>query len=86
MSKPKTPRLTSPCTRMCLTGAKRPTIVNMSWGYQTFYSTVSTINYRGTAYTGSSIDTTTERWNYGLVPLSGIPFATYRTNVRISSV
>lgn len=68
------------------TGSKRPTIVNMSWGYQTFYSTVSTINYRGTAYTGTSIDTTTERWNYGLVPLSGAPFAAYKTNVRISSV
>jgi subtilisin family serine protease len=67
------------------TGVKRPTIVNMSWGYYTTYSTVSSINYRGTTYTGTSIDTGSERWTYGLVPLN-YGTSNYYTNVRISSV
>lgn len=68
------------------TGVKRPTIVNMSWGYQTFYNTVTSMTYRGTNYTGTSIDSTLERALLGLIPLSGFPNATYRANVRISSI
>jgi plastocyanin len=52
------------------TGAKRPTIVNMSWGYSRLWTSVSEINYRGTSYTGADIDTGGEIWNFGLVPLS----------------
>ena len=40
-----------------ITGAKRPTIVNMSWGYTTSFSNITGGNYRGTAWTGSSRDT-----------------------------
>lgn len=44
------------------TGAKRPTIVNMSWGYRWYYgnnsffgrNNIRTINYRGTEYNYSS--------------------------------
>jgi len=68
------------------TGFKRPTVVNMSWGYGTFYDTVSSITYRGTTYSGSDIDTPIKRWAYGLVPESGLPIASYITNVRIPSV
>ena len=66
------------------TGVKRPTIVNMSWGYVASYTTVSTINYRGVNYTGVQIDSTTERWNLGLVPYSSA--GSFKTNVRIPSV
>jgi len=64
------------------TGAKRPTVVNMSWGYLTYLGTITSLNYRGTTYTGTSIDTTTELANnYGLVTAgSGV------ANVRIPSV
>lgn len=66
------------------TGEKRPTIVNMSWGYQGIYDSVNSIIYRETTYTGSQIDTAGERWSLGLVPiqLNG----RFRTNVRIASV
>ena len=72
------------------TGYKRPTVVNMSWGYLTTYtnSTIDDINYRGTSYTGTSIDSTSERENnfglmYSLYSASG---PTYATNTRITSV
>lgn len=68
------------------TGFKRPTVVNMSWGYGTYYNTVSSISYRGVTYTGADIDTQSKRWSYGLVPISGSPVASYITNVRIPSV
>lgn len=67
------------------TGYKRPTVVNMSWGYRGFYNTVSEIRYRGVSYTGTDIDTTTERWNLGLVPLLNDD-GRYVTNVRLTSV
>jgi subtilisin family serine protease len=66
------------------TGVKRPTIVNMSWGYYTYYTSVSSINYRGTTYSGTQVDTGAERWALGLVPLTDGLF--YYTNTRISSV
>lgn len=66
------------------TGVKRPTIVNMSWGYLTRYTSVSEIVYRGTSYTGVDIDNTDKRLAFGLVPTSDI-FG-FTTNVRIPSV
>jgi len=68
-----------------ITGAKRPTVVNMSWGYGAGYDTVSEVNYKGTAYTGASIDTTGERAAFGLLNIAG-DSTTYITNVRIASV
>ena len=66
------------------TGFKRPTIVNMSWGYQAEFTTVSSINYRGTSYTGTDIDSTGEWVQYGLIPnWNGI---VYQAPVRVSSV
>lgn len=68
------------------TGFKRPTIVNMSWGYSLTYASVTSVTYRGTTYSDAS--TTTDaayRWtNYGLVNLtSGGNFV---TNFRLGSV
>ena len=40
-----------------LTGAKRPTIVNMSWGYGTYFTNIIGGNYRGTSWTGTARDT-----------------------------
>jgi subtilisin family serine protease len=71
------------------TGVKRPTVVNMSWGYLGTYTTVSSINYRGVAYSGVDIDTITERNNnYGLITqyYQVSPSIIYMTNTRISSV
>lgn len=65
------------------TGFKRPTIVNMSWGYRTFYNDVGAITYRGVEYTGTDIDSESKRFNFGLVPLG---FFNSYTNVRIPSV
>ena len=72
------------------TGYKRPTVINMSWGYLTTYTdaSIDEINYRSTSYTGTSIDSTSERENnfglmYSLYSASG---PTYATNVRITSV
>lgn len=57
------------------TGAKRPTIVNMSWGYQLSWTTVSQINYRGVAYSGAAIDTVGEIAAFGLIAVSnGVTF------------
>ena len=67
------------------TGYKRPTIVNMSWGYGIPYTSVSSMTYRGTTYTDSTISTANNRWsNYGLVPY--VSNGNYVTNIRISSV
>lgn len=68
------------------TGFKRPTIVNMSWGYSLTYPSVTSVTYRGTTY--SDITTTSDaayRWtNYGLVNLTnGVNFI---TNFRLGSV
>jgi subtilisin family serine protease len=54
----------------------------MSWGYYTSFASLTEINYRGTSYTGTSIDTNTERINnFGLMSA-----ASSISNVRISSV
>lgn len=69
------------------TGFKRPTIVNMSWGYFYTYleNNINSVTYRGTTYTDT--DTLTDasyRWsNYGLIPLTDGTF--YYTNVRVGS-
>lgn len=72
------------------TGYKRPTVVNMSWGYLTTYtnSSIDEVNYRGTSYTGTDIDSTSERENnYGLMySLYSASGPTYATNTRITSV
>jgi subtilisin family serine protease len=68
------------------TGNKRPTVVNMSWGYGSYYNTISTLNYRGVSKTGVDIDTTNKREGFGLINNSGFPAATFITNVRIVSV
>jgi subtilisin family serine protease len=67
----------------------RPTVVNMSWGYGTFYNSVTSLTYRGTTYSDSSTtsDANYRLTNYGLYPSSGFYAGyTYVTNVRISSV
>ena len=43
------------------TGYKRPTIVNMSWGYGRTFSGITGGNYRGTDWTGTS--KRTKLWN-----------------------
>lgn len=71
------------------TGYKRPTVVNMSWGYLTGYNTVSSLTYRGVSYTnGDTTDSALYRQaTYGLMFSSGFDVGTtYATNVRISSV
>ena len=70
------------------TGVPNPTVVNMSWGYLTTYTNASltAINYRGTSYTGTDIDSSTKReddfgLNYNIYDVS-----TYAANLRILSV
>lgn len=71
-----------------LTGRKRPTIVNMSWGYSVGYGTATSIVYRGTTYSSSNDgnfgNRTHLRDTYGLYPYySGF---TYRAPYRFTSV
>jgi len=67
------------------TGFKRPTVVNMSWGYGLSYNSVSSMTYRGTTYTDSTISTANDRWsNYGLV--NYVRNGTFVTNIRVASV
>ena len=40
-----------------ITGAKRPTIVNMSWGYTAAFADITGGSYRGTPWTGTDRDT-----------------------------
>ena len=71
-----------------ITGYKRPTVVNMSWGYSTSLTNdnITAINYRGTSYTGGDIDSAGEREsNYGLME-SQATATVYRANVRILSI
>ena len=68
------------------TGVKRPTVVNMSWGYGISYTSVSTIRYKGLTYSGSAIDTANERGNYGLLNIYDAINNRWTTNVRVPSV
>jgi len=64
-----------------ITGHKRPTIVNMSWGYSGFYDTCSNINYRGG---DNAVTEGAGTIPYGLIPrFDGL---TYQLPTRISSV
>ena len=63
------------------TGVKRPTVVNMSWGYGTSIGTVSSVTYRGS--TISSPSDTALANSYGLM---GVNSFNRRAPVRISSV
>ena len=69
-----------------VTGVKRPTVVNMSWGYLRYYNTVINLTYRGVLKTGVDIDSTAKRWAFGLPPAAGGNGFTYATNLRIASV
>jgi subtilisin family serine protease len=61
------------------TGVKRPTVVNMSWGYGTYFSSITGGEYRGVAWTGTSRDTAK-----GMIGIfNGIG---YRHVVRVASV
>jgi len=73
-----------------ITGKKRPTVVNMSWGYSTGATSIVSVNYRGTSYTSSndpdfnSSPNSHMRDTYGIYPY----FTTsgYRAPVRVTSV
>ena len=61
------------------TGYKRPTIVNMSWGYGTTFTNITGGNYRGTSWTATSRQT-----QYGMIgtyTLSGYRFVVRNTSV-----
>ena len=50
------------------TGAKRPTVVNMSWGYVHYFSSLSSLTYRGTTYTNTTATVAANRAsNYGFI-------------------
>lgn len=60
-------------------GYKRPTVVNMSWGYSTTFSNITGGSYRGTPWTG-----TTRRTDLGMI---GSQFnGDYWFDVRVGSV
>lgn len=71
-----------------VTGFKRPTVVNMSWGYffQYLQNNLSRVTYRGTVYEDSTTLTNAAyRWtNYGLVSLFDGTY--YYTNFRQGQV
>ena len=67
----------------------RPTVVNMSWGYLTFYNTVSSVTYRGTTYSDASTtgNATYRQTTYGIRNISGAAYGyTHICNTRIGSV
>jgi subtilisin family serine protease len=67
----------------------RPTVVNMSWGYLTFYNTVTSVTYRGTTFTDTSTtgNATYRQTTYGIRNLSGAAYGyNYICNTRIDSV
>jgi len=68
------------------TGYKRPTIVNMSWGYGALYTAPTAINYRGVSHTGTEIDEVSELSAYGLILINSSTPGYYRSPVRITSV
>jgi hypothetical protein len=68
-----------------VTGYKRPTVVNMSWGYGGNRSTPSSGTYRGTPWTYSTdYGSSTALWQgTGIIPPLGL---SRRINVRVASV
>ncbi len=73
-----------------ITGVKRPTVVNASWGYSTPSSSIDEVFYRGTLYTSgndgsfSSTPNTHMRNTYGIYPY--LTTSGYRAPVRVESV
>ena len=73
-----------------ITGQKRPTIVNMSWGYSTSATSITAVEYRGVSYTSgndasfNSSPNTHMRDTYGIYPY--LTESGYRAPVRIASV
>jgi hypothetical protein len=67
-----------------ITGRKRPTVVNMSWGYGTSQTTVTSGNYRGTAWTTATTGYTSaiDRWTTAGIVSGG----NGRWSVRVASV
>jgi subtilisin family serine protease len=67
------------------TGYKRPTVVNMSWGYSTTYlsSAATQVYYRGQLY---STPTANDRWLRGVLPLSGDGGTSYIAPLRVGAV
>lgn len=63
-------------------GYKRPTVVNMSWGYSVPFGNITGGSYRGTSWTGTS-----RRTDYGMTGqlVSRNP-DTYNGNIRVGSV
>lgn len=61
------------------TGYKRPTIVNMSWGYGDYYYGINGGEYRGTPWTGN-----TKRSDYGMT--GSYNGSMYRHPVRVSYI
>lgn len=62
-----------------VTKVKRPTIVNMSWGYVARFTNITGGNYRGTGWTGN-----TKRTEYGMVGVfDGV---SYYHGVRVSYI
>lgn len=70
-----------------VTGVRRPSIVNMSWGYSAGYGNATQIIYRGTTYDSNNDPNfgsrTHLRDTYGLYPYFN---GTYRAPVRVASV
>ena len=62
-----------------LTGQKRPTVINMSWGYFSRYLYINGGNYRGASWTGNSKNTA-----YGMT--GAFDGTGYRHGVRVASV
>lgn len=62
-----------------VTGVKRPTIVNMSWGYGTTFT-----NFSGGVYRGVAFSSTTRRTDLGMI--GAFTLSGYRFGVRVASV
>ena len=66
------------------TGAKRPTVVNMSWGYIKYFTSLSSLTYRGTTYTNTTATVAANRAsNYGFI--QNYDGTYYYANNRVSS-
>ena len=67
----------------------RPTVVNMSWGYLTYYNTVTSVTYRGTTYSDANTtgNATYRQTTYGIRNLSGAAYGyNFICNTRVASV
>jgi subtilisin family serine protease len=70
-------------------GGSRPTVVNMSWGYLSFYNNVTSVTYRGTTYSDANTtgNATYRQTTYGIRNLSGAAYGyNFICNTRIASV